>query len=171
MKKLLSSLTENEYLLVRKTETAAIAGLDEDALIELHDKVRRARKKYVTLYHRRGAAKVTAKRARGAARPANERNGAKAEIFEGALARVSRQLGVAAQRSARDLKEERLARARQDDASPVAVKKGAPKAKAVKRVRADTTRTSPGRKKRDASTLAKGARRQAKRDSKRSGRG
>jgi hypothetical protein len=171
MKKLLSSLTENEYLLVRQTETAAIADLDEDALIELHAKVRRARKKYVTLYRRRGAAKVSAKGARGAARPANERNGAKAEIFEGALARVSRQLGVAAQRSARDLKEERLARARQDDASPVAVKKGAPKPKAVKRVRSDNTRTSPGRKKREASTLAKGARRQAKRDSKRSGRG
>jgi hypothetical protein len=78
---------------------------------------------------------------------------------------------VAAQRSARDLKEERLARARQDDASPVAVKKDAPKPKAVKRVRSDNTRTSPGRKKREASTLAKGARRQAKRDSKRSGRG
>ena len=171
MKKLLSSLTENEYLLVRQTETAAIADLDEDALIELHAKVRRARKKYVTLYRRRGAAKVSAKGARGAARPANARNGAKAEIFEGALARVSRQLGVAAQRSARDLKAERLARARQDDKPAAAVKKGATKAKAVKRVRADTTRTSPGRKKREASTLAKGARRQAKRDSKPSRRG
>lgn len=167
MKKLLSSLTEKEYLLIRQTATDAIAGLDEDALIDLHDKVRRARKKYVTLYRRKGAAKVTAKGGRGAARSANERNGAKAEIFEDALARVSRQLSVAARRSARDLKEERLARA-SGDAPPVAAKKAtARKATGVARVRVDATRKSPARKKRDASSLAKGARRQAKRDSRR----
>ena len=164
MKKLLSSLTENEYLLVRQTETAAIADLDEDALIELHAKVRRARKKYVTLYRRKGAAKVAAKGGRGAARAANERNGAKAEIFEGALARVSRQLSVAAQRSARDLKEERLARARQDSPSPAAAKKGAGKVKSLGRIRVDETRKSPGRKKREAGSIAAGARRQAKHD-------
>ena len=151
MKKLLSSLTEKEYLLIRQTATDAIAGLDEDALIDLHDKVRRARKKYVTLYRRKGAAKV----------------GAKAEIFEDALARVSRQLSVAARRSARDLKDERLARARGDAAPAKPAKKSAAKVKGVARVRVADTRKSPARKKRDASTLAKGARRQAKRDSRR----
>lgn len=165
MKKLLSSLTEKEYLLIRQTATDAIACLDEDALIDLHDRVRRARKKYVTLYRRKGAAKVTAKGGRGAARSANERNGAKAEIFEDALARVSRQLSVAARRSARDLKEERLARARGAAAPAKPAKKGGAKVKAVARVRVDDARKSPGRKKRDASSLAKGARRQAKRDS------
>ena len=114
-----------------------------------------------------GAAKVGAKGARGAARSANERNGAKAEIFEDALARVSRQLSVAARRSARDLKDERLARARGDAAPAKPAKKSAAKVKGVARVRVADTRNSPARKKRDASTLAKGARRQAKRDSRR----
>ena len=111
--------------------------------------------------------KVGAKGARGAARSANERNGAKAEIFEDALARVSRQLSVAARRSARDLKDERLARARGDAAPAKPAKKSAAKVKGVARVRVADTRKSPARKKRDASTLAKGARRQAKRDSRR----
>lgn len=167
MKKLLSSLTEKEYLLIRQTAPDAIADLDEDALIDLHDKVRRARKKYVTLYRRRGAAKVTAKGGRGAARSANERNGAKAEIFEDALARVSRQLSVAARRSARDLKQERLARARGDVPPAAAKKTSTRKAKGAARVRVAETRKSPARKRRDAGTLAKGARRQAMRDSRR----
>ena len=124
MNKLLDALTESEFLLIRETELPAIADLDEDALLELHRRIRRARNKYVGLYRRRGAAEVSAKGGRGAARSANERNGAKAEIFEGALARVSKQLGVAAQRSARELKEERLARARQGSSSPLPPAKG-----------------------------------------------
>ena len=164
MNKLLYSLTESEFLLIRETELPAIADLDEDALLELHSRIRRARNKYVGLYRRRGAAKVSAKGARGAARSANERNGAKAEIFEGALARVSRQLGVAAQRSARELKEERLARARQDSPSPRPAAKGAGTLQTLGRVRVDQTRKSPGRKKREAGSIAAGARRQAKRD-------
>ena len=79
-----------------------MAHLDADALMELHARVRRARNKYVTLYRRRGAAKVRAKGARGSAAEANERGWAKAEVFEEALARVSRQLAAAAQRSARN---------------------------------------------------------------------
>ncbi len=94
MNKLLYSLTESEFLLIRETELPAIAELDEDALLELHRRIRRARNKYVGLYRRKGASKVSAKGGRGAARSANERNGAKAEIFEGALARVSKQLGA-----------------------------------------------------------------------------
>lgn len=164
MNKLLYSLTESEFLLIRETELPAIADLDEDALLELHSRIRRARNKYVGLYRRRGAAKVSAKGGRGAARSANERNGAKAEIFEGALARVSKQLGVAAQRSARELKEERLARARQDNPSPAAAAKGSGKVQTLGRARVDQSRKSPGRKKRDAGSLAAGARRQAKRD-------
>jgi hypothetical protein len=80
---------------------------------------------------------------------------------------VSRQLSVAARRSARDLKDERLARARGDAAPAKPAKKSAAKVKGVARVRVADTRKSPARKKRDASTLAKGARRQAKRDSRR----
>ena len=99
MNKLLHSLSESEFLLIRETEVPALADLDEDALLELHRRIRRARNKYVGLYRRKGAGKVSAKGGRGAARSANERNAAKAEIFEGALSRVSKQLGVAAQRS------------------------------------------------------------------------
>jgi hypothetical protein len=164
MNKLLYSLTESEFLLIRETELPAIADLDEDALLELHRRIRRARNKYVGLYRRRGAAKVSAKGGRGTARSANERNGAKAEIFEGALARVSKQLGMAAQRSARELKQERLARARQESSSPLPPAKGTGKVQSLGRTRVDQTRKSPGRKKREAGTVAAGARRQAKRD-------
>lgn len=165
MNKLLYSLTESEFLLVRETEAPAITELDEDELLELHSRIRRARNKYVGLYRRRGAAKVSAKGARGAARSANERNGAKAEIFEGTLARVSKQLSVAAQRSARELKDERLARARQDSPGPPPAAKGTGKVQTLGRGRVDQTRKSPGRKKREAGSIATGARRQAKRDS------
>ncbi|WP_167096973.1 hypothetical protein [Mycobacterium sp. DL592] len=167
MTKLLTSLTEAEFLLIRETEPAALTDLDEDALLELHRRIRRARNKYVKLYRRKGAAKVPAKGARGAARSANERNGAKAEIFEGALGRVSKQLGIAAARSARELKQERLERARQEGSplapAPPAKSKG--KVATKGRIRADETRKSPGRKKREAGSKAAGARRQAKRDS------
>lgn len=164
MSKLLNSLTESEFLLIRETERAALAELDEDALLELHRRIRRARNKYVGLYRRAGAAKVSAKGARGSARSANERNGAKAEIFEGALGRVSKQLGIAAQRSARELKAERLARARQDSTAPAPPAKGKGKVATLGRARVDQTRKSPGRKKREAGSIATGARRQAKRD-------
>ncbi|WP_431238467.1 hypothetical protein ACQ86B_00635 [Mycolicibacterium aichiense] len=164
MNKLLNSLTEAEFLLVRDTDTGALTHLDEDALLDLHRRIRRARNKYVGLYRRTGAAKVSAKGARGAARSANERNGAKAEIFEGALGRVSKQLGVAAARSARELKEERLARARQESSAPVTPAKGGGRVPTLGRARVDQTRESSGRKKREAGSIAAGARRQAKRD-------
>ena len=164
MNKLLYSLSESEFLLIRETEVPALADLDEDALLDLHRRIRRARNKYVGLYRRKGAGKVSAKGGRGAARSANERNAAKAEIFEGALSRVSKQLGAAAQRSARELKEERLARARQESSSPKMPAKGAGKVQTLGRARVDQTRKSPGRKKREAGTVATGARRQAKRD-------
>jgi hypothetical protein len=47
MNKLLYSLIESEFLLVRETEPSAIADLDKDALLELHRRIRRARNKYV----------------------------------------------------------------------------------------------------------------------------
>jgi hypothetical protein len=164
MNKLLNSLTENEFLLIRETDPAALTELDEDALLELHRRIRRARNKYVGLYRRKGAVKVSAKGARGAARSANERNGAKAEIFEGALGRVSKRLGAAAARSARELKEERLARARQESSTTATPAKGAGKVVTLGRTRVDQSRKSPGRKKREAGSIAAGARRQAKRD-------
>jgi hypothetical protein len=136
--------------------------MDADQLIELHTRVRRARDKYVGLYRRRGATKVRTKGARGVAAEANERGWAKAEVFEEALARVSRQLAAAAQRNARDLKQERLAQARKE--TPVAASGAAP-SRATTRGKPVPPRKTPGRAKFEASTKAAGARRQAKRDS------
>ncbi len=74
MNKLLNSLTEAEFLLIRETDPGALTELDEDALLDLHGRIRRARTKYVGLYRRKGAANVSAKRARGGPldRPTNE---------------------------------------------------------------------------------------------------
>ena len=85
-------LTEDEADLVRETEVARMAELDEDDLLALHSRVRRARTKYVKLYRRQASARVAAKGARGSARPANRRNADKAEVFELALARVSKRV-------------------------------------------------------------------------------
>lgn len=162
------NLTQRESELIAETQPAAMSNLDADELMELHARVRRARNKYVTLYRRRGAAKVSAKGARGAAAEANERGWAKAEVFEDALARVSRQLAAAAARNARELKEERLARARNVvPATKAPAQKASAKKAPAKKAATPVTppRKTAGRVKFEASSKAAGARRQAKRDS------
>jgi hypothetical protein len=162
-KRVLNSLTELERNLVAETEKQAMAELDEDALLELHTRIRRARTKYVKLYRRQASAQVETQGGRGKAYPKNQRNRDKAEIFELALARVSRRVEVLAKRSAAELKAERLAAAQRRGSGPGADGTGSgPDQKAARRAQA--TKTTGG-KKRDASTRAKGARRQAKRDS------
>ncbi len=164
-------LSESDFQLVHATRPAELRELDEDALLDLHARVRRARNKHVGVYRREAAARVVRKGARGAARPANVRNATRAEVFEDALARVSRQHGVAARQSALELKELRLAQATGAPAKKAPAKtaakksvKAAPKAAAKKPVTTDQTRANPGRIKREAGTKAAGARRQAKRD-------
>jgi hypothetical protein len=173
--KLLDSLNETDRVLVGGTDTKALAGLDEDALLDLQARVRRTRNKHVGVYRRAGAAKVAAKGARGAARRGNEQNLARAEVFEDALARVSRAVSAAARASAAELKAERLSQVRKEIPVPAkkaatkAVKKAAKKAPtrtAVPAKRAQAARQTPASKKRVASTRAVGARRQAKRDQK-----
>ncbi|MCZ4537549.1 hypothetical protein O4159_19240 [Gordonia terrae] len=171
MKKTLNSLSESEYVLVRETKKSQMAGLDEDGLIDLHSRIRRARNMHVTLYRRAGAEKVKTKGGRGSAKAANARNAAKAEVFEDALSRVSRRLARVSRDAALELKAERLVRARTD--SPTSEKdtgkgrgkdKGKGKVASSGRIRTDDTRESPGRKKYEASTIAAGARRQTKKD-------
>jgi hypothetical protein len=157
------NLTQRESELMDETTPAAMARLDTDELMDLHTRVRRVRNKYMDLYRRRGAAKVSAKGARGVAAAANERGWAKAEVFEEALARVSRQLAVAAQSNARELKKERLAAAQRDGATPPATRAAA-KTAGTARSKAAQPRKTTGRVKFEASTKATGARRQAKRD-------
>jgi hypothetical protein len=163
-KRVLNSLTELERTLVAETEKRAMADLDEDALLELHTRIRRARTKYVKLYRRQASARVETQGGRGKAFPQNQRNRDRAEIFELALARVSRRVDVLAKQSAAELKAERLAAARRTGSGPeVDGTATGPDEIAVRRARA--TKTTGG-KKRDASTRSEGARRQAKRDSK-----
>ncbi len=159
-------LTSTQADLVRETEPARMDKLDEDALLELHTRVRRARSKYVKLYRQTGASRVGLKGARGHARPGNVANAAKAEVFELALARVSARVDVVARAAAEELKAERLAAAAATPGStgpgPRSSRGGASASAASTRRRA--TKTTGGLK-RDASSQAKGAARQAKKDS------
>jgi len=105
-------LNEAEQQLLRQVETENLSNLDEDELVELHTRIRRARNKYSKLYRRRAGAQVGKHGSRALASPAHERTAVKAEVFEDALARVSRYLARAARRSSDRLREERLAAAR-----------------------------------------------------------
>ena len=174
MKALLNSLSEAELALVRETDRELLAGADEDALVELHGRVRRARDKYVGLYRRGASARVMEYGGRGKARPKNARNAEKAEVFEDALARVSRHLAAAARRSALELKNERLAAAQEMRNTapptarlrPTAERRGPqrPSKRTAPASRA-TAGASQAARKRQAASAAAGARRQGRRDS------
>lgn len=136
-------LTAAEQTLVVSTEGRRLDDLDEDALLELHDRVRRARNKYSKLYRRQAGAQVKADAARGKASAKNANTAAKAEIFEDALARVSRRLATVARQSAAALKAERLAAATQS--SPRASRTAPTPASRARRTRA-TSSAATGRR-------------------------
>jgi hypothetical protein len=160
---LVGFLAEDEASLVRETEVERMAALDEDDLLALHDRIRRARSKYVKLYRRQASARVEVKGGRGTARPANRRNADKAEVFELALARVSKRVDVLARGAAAELKAERLAAAKAARSTSVPQQAKDTAAQPVSRAPAHAKTT--GGQKRDASSKSAGARRQAKRDS------
>jgi len=165
-KSLLKSLSEGEWLLLAETKRAAMADLDEDELLALHSRIRRARTKYVTQYRRAASARVAEVGGRGTARPKNRRAAEKAEAFEKALARTSTALAAAARTAAAELRAQRLKSARdQGGTGPGGVVEEtatvAPKSKG--KGREASTRT-PIARKNVAATKASGARRQAKRD-------
>jgi hypothetical protein len=164
MKKILKSLSEDEYQLIRATKRKQLVDLDEDSLITLHTRTRRARNKHMKNYRQDAAQAVRRKGGRGAAGPATKHNAAKAEAFESALARVSRQLGIVAGRSAAELKDERLTRAAGDKTSFSGPAGGKGTVISTGAERVDRARKSSGRKKFEASTKAAGKRRQAKKD-------
>ncbi|HVN12414.1 MAG TPA: hypothetical protein VMT69_09985 [Kineosporiaceae bacterium] len=166
---LLAVLNDAERLLVAQTEPAPLADLDEDAVVALHTRVRRARSKSVSQYRRSAAARVQEQGGRGLARPKNTRARQKAEVFEEALARVSTRLGELAARAAAELKAERLAMA-QAAKGPGPTVSGVPEqptqARSVTAGRTgDRELRSPASEKRRAATTSAGARRQARRDS------
>ncbi|BAL87548.1 hypothetical protein AMIS_23280 [Actinoplanes missouriensis 431] len=164
MDALLGSLTETELALVRETDPDRIATLDEDALIELHNRVRRARNKYVKAYRRRAADRVGEAGGRGKAHAQNARRRAKAEVFEGLLAAVSQQLAVLARASAEAYEVERLKAEPPPPAPKPRQKPQKAKQKKVAPQRTDKRPNSPDLRKRAASTRATNARQQARKD-------
>ncbi|MEU4393767.1 hypothetical protein [Kribbella sp. NPDC023855] len=159
---LLNSLTDAERRLAAETERDVLKSLDEDELLDLHQRIRRVRTKYVKNYRRAASASVVPVGGRGKAYPRNQRDRDKAELFESALARVSREVASAAGRASAELRSERIEAAR-------AAKSGGPAMRTADQVepvtspRRRATKTTGGLKK-DASSRAAGARRQAQRD-------
>jgi hypothetical protein len=84
------NLTPQENSLIAESHPDVLERMDEKQLKELQARLRAAREKNFDLLKRQGAARVEAEGARGAAQPANERRGEKIEVFDEALARVSR---------------------------------------------------------------------------------
>jgi hypothetical protein len=170
--KLLSMLNDAEQELVREAGSDALSKLDEDELLELHTRVRRARNKYSKLYRRRAGERVEADSSRSRASAANARTRVKAEIFEDVLADVSRRLAAVAKDRASELRAERLAAARREDSASKARSStstsrssGRPKSSGRAKSTGKDTLRSPASKKKAASTRAAGKRGQAKRDS------
>ena len=162
MHELIGVLRGDERNLVRETEPDRMQELDEDAIVALHSRVRRARKKYQSNYRRQASAGVAEHGGRGKSRPKNTKAAQKAEIFEDALARVSGLLETLARQAAEELKVQRLAAARANrstgpESNP---ESSAPRDTGIAREHQQTS----GGAKRDASSQAAGARRQASRD-------
>lgn len=156
-------LNDAERDLVRELEPARISALDEDELLALHKRVRRARTKHTKNYRRAGARAVEKQGGRGTAAPGGAKKRLRAEAFEEALAIVSERLAVVAHEQAEALKEERLARAQAGRGTgPESVSQGSGAVQGTGRARSHEKST--GGVKRDASSRAQGAKRQAKRD-------
>jgi hypothetical protein len=168
---LLAVLNDAERQLVAETEQARLAELDEDGAIELETRIRRTRNKYVGQYRRGASSAVPEHGGRGKARPENQRAALKAEAFEETLSRVSRRVATLASRAAAELRAERIAAARaaRQGRGPgrrgTGTGPGRPGPVVTGEPAGDRALRSPASEKRRAGTLAQGARRQAKRDS------
>ena len=166
-------LTEAELLMVDETDRDALTMLDEDEAIELETRIRRARDKYVSQYRRSASAAVAEHGGRGAARPQNARALAKAEAFERSLSSVSHRVSVLANKSAAQLRAQRLAAAKaakQDDwpgAGGRVPRQRRQGPEVTPEPTGERALRNPASEKERAGTMAGGARRQAKRDSKR----
>jgi hypothetical protein len=154
-----------EQMLLVHTEKERLVGLSEDELDDLLTRVRRARNKYTKLYRRQSRDLVVASSSRRGTSTSNQKTKRKAEILEGALARVAAALATAARITARELKQERLAAAKAAKGSPRASSgvTSADDPKPAARGRTPSGRSSS--KARQASSKSSGARSQARRDS------
>ncbi len=160
-----SSLTTRERQLLDATARAHLSTLDEDELGALLTRVRRIRDKEVSLHRAEQRERASTKRSRGAAAAPLTRRAWKVEVFEEAVARVSSALAKAARASAKELKAQRLAAARATRPNP---RSGRMPAASDEPAPATTRRSrarAPIEKKTAASTMARGARSQARSDS------
>jgi hypothetical protein len=157
-------LKDAELDLVRELEPERIGELDEDALLDLHRRVRRARNKHVKNYRRKAARHVEELGGRGEAGPKGGKARWRAAAFEEALAIVSDRLAAVAHAEAEALKDERLAQAQRGRSTGPATDQPAG-ADGVGPGRARTHDKTTGGLKRDASSRAQGAARQGRRDS------
>ncbi len=167
----LALFSANEQKLLVATEPKRLALMNEDELGDALLLVRRARNKYSKLHRRQASATVSEVGRRAATQSQNLRTLRKAEIFEDALARVSRAYAGAAKAAANELKSERLALAKAatlpERAAPKASKSNAKSAQTKgttasgRGVVPASATASPARR---ASSKAQGAKRQAKRD-------
>jgi hypothetical protein len=158
-------LNEGEKALLRQADGASLARLDEDELIDLHTRVRRARTKYATLYRRRASSQVKADAGRAKAHAQHARTAAKAEAFEDVLARVSLALGKAARVRAAALRAERLESAQRQQTSARRQPGRRTRANPPSSVRKGTTQLrTPITKRASASARSKTRRVEARRD-------
>lgn len=163
MEEYLWVLKRSELDLMREIEPERMHALDEDELLALHKRIRRARNKHVTNYRRKAARSVQDAAARGSAHHKGAKERLRAEAFEEALAQVSDRLADVAHEEAERLKAERLARAQAGKwAGPGTETAGGGKVADAGQMRSH--QKSSGGVKKDASSQAQGARRQAKRD-------
>ncbi len=156
-------LNDSEKALLRLVESSSLARLDEDEIIDLHTRVRRARNKYSTLYRRRASSQVKKDTDRAKAHAQHARTAAKAEAFEDALARVSQVLARAARARAAALRAERLESARRQPTSRRPAKKVRATPPSGARNQA-TKRRTPISKRASASARSSTRRAQVKRD-------
>ncbi|MGI9621762.1 MAG: hypothetical protein ACR2PK_02915, partial [Acidimicrobiales bacterium] len=84
----ISLFTPSEQTLLVETESKRLDKLNEDELVKLLGRVRRARNKYSDLHRRQGASTVRSSGKRYAATTSNTRTLRKAEIMEDAVSRV-----------------------------------------------------------------------------------
>jgi hypothetical protein len=157
------SLTRTERALLTETQPERLRAVDEEALIALHARVRRARDKFVQLHRREVADHVDGERARGIASVAPRRSASKAETFENALARVSSSLARAARATAASLRAERLTAAR-SVTRPAATGKPARAPRKPKAAAPRARPRTPIQRKAVAATRASNSRRQTGRD-------
>jgi hypothetical protein len=160
----ISLFTKKEQTLLVETENKRLEGLDEDALADILNRVRRGRKKYSDLDRRQSVAAIKASGRRAASASSNERTMRKAEIFEDAVSRVSRHLSRVARANANQLKRERLDAAKSSSDGPTAKrgKSASKKPASASRAKKKSKIVSPARK---GATSASNKRSQARKDS------